>query len=160
MQVVEEQDERLALRQRLQQAPHSAMGAVALDLEPTARRPSRRQRGQHERELRPHVLVHAVQAARLEAAHVLVERIDEHAERQVALELGCAAREHEPAARVGSGAQLLEQRRLPDPRLADDFEHGRSVPRELGQHRLQRLELGGAPDDLLGRQSHGRVPSP
>ena len=72
---------------------------------------------------------------------------------------GGAAREHEPAARVGSGAQLLEQRRLPDPRLADDFEHGRSVPRELGQHRLQRLELGGAPDDLLGRQSHGRVPS-
>ena len=88
VQVVEHQHDRLAAREQLQQRPHRAMAAVALVLRGhVAALGQHRQRREHRRQLRADTVLEIVQQPRLQALQVLVERVDEHPERQILLEL-------------------------------------------------------------------------
>ena len=64
-------------------------------------------------------VVEVRQATRVEAVQVLVERVDEDAERQVALQLGRAAGQDQAALAVGARLELGQQPGLAHPRLAD-----------------------------------------
>ena len=96
-------------------------------------------------------LVHELGAPRLVEVELLrgdvrIERVDPDAERQVALELRRRAGEHEEAALLGAAAQLGEQVRLADARLALDRDAGRRPGRQRVERRVELLELGLAPD--------------
>ena len=121
--VVEDEHHWLGLRKRLEQNTDGAVAAVPLVLD---RRPSSgceaSQRWEDGRELRPYVVFERVEAARVEAVDVLVERVDEDPEREVELELRRPARQDEVPALVCTGSQLREQARLPDSRLAHQLE--------------------------------------
>ncbi len=54
----------------------------------------------------------------VQRCEIVVECIDEHAEGNVSLQLGCATLEHQVAAGSGVGGRPVEQRRLSDPGLA------------------------------------------
>ena len=114
MQVVEQKHERLGAGERFEQPADRAVRAVAVS---GARPVATRQRREDLRELAECVLVEIAELVRREAPQVLVQRIDEDGEGQLALELGGAPREHEPAAPVGAQPQLGEQTGLADPRL-------------------------------------------
>src|SRR3954464_13975885 len=92
VEVVEHEYDRLGLRQPLEQHTDSAVAAVALVLDRGLVTGSKSgQRREDGRELRPNVVVEGVEPERVEAMDVLVERVDEYPERQVALEFACAA---------------------------------------------------------------------
>ena len=110
--------------------------------------------GKHVPELGARVVVERLQAARLEALDVLVERVDEHPERQVALQLGGAPGEHELPPLVRARGQLAEQAGLADPGLADQFQGSRAAPPEPVERLVERRQLGGAPDEVLGKRGH------
>src|SRR5215207_3960600 len=96
------------------------MCAMAL----AARRHGRPESGQDVAQLGAQVVLDCVEASRLEAADVLVERVDEDPERQLVLQLRCAARQHEHAAALGARAELAQEPRLAEPRLPYDLERG------------------------------------
>ena len=153
--VVEREHERPAQRQPLEQLPHRAMGAVALVLhDGRAGGCEARQRGQHVRELAAHLLAERREQLRVQAGDELVEGVDEDPERQVALELGGAPREDGAAAGVGAPAQLGQQPGLADPRLALDRERGGPAIPQLAEGAIDRLQFGGAPDEMLGDFGH------
>ena len=77
----------------------------------------------------------------VEAVDILVERVDEDPERQVALELPGPAREDEVPVCVCTGGQLGEEARLPDARLADQLEHRGLSPVDLGEETVDRVEF-------------------
>ena len=106
------------------------------------------------RELRAHVVVEAGEARRAEPSHVLVERVHEDRERQVALELGRRAGEHEVPRASGASGELGQQAGLADSRLADEQDRGRAALVELGQRPIERAQLLGAPDEVVGLQGH------
>ena len=100
-------------------------------------------------ELGARVVVEHVEPARLEPVDVVVERVDEDRERQLALELGGAAGEHE-AARVGAARPSSASIRvLPMPGSPTSWS-ARAPPLERGEGSFESLQLGGTPDDLLG----------
>ena len=72
-----------------------------------------------------------------EPRDVIVERVDPDAERQLALELGAAAREDEVPALLAALRELLEQACLADPRFAAQRDEGRPPPAEALERRLQ-----------------------
>jgi hypothetical protein len=152
MHVVEHEHERCERRERLEQPAHGAVRAVALDLQPRARLPGKRR--QDVRELAEHLVAECGRAARVEAADVVVERVDEDPEGQVVLELRRAARQDEPSARIRQRRQLAQQSRLADPRIADDLEHAGLPAPQIGERAVHGVELGGAPDDLLKPLRH------
>ncbi len=80
-------------------------------------------------------------ALRLLGGHVGVERVDPDAERHVALELGGEPAEHEVAARFGACAQLGQQARLADPRLAFEREARQRAVRERVERAVEPREL-------------------
>ena len=82
---------------------------------------------------------------------VRIERVDPHAIRPVALELGARADEHDVAVRHRAGAQFGQQSRLADARLALDRDAVAGLQRllELG-------ELGAAADDRVQGTDQGR----
>src|SRR5262249_60511072 len=86
--VVEHEHERSALREPLEQRAYGPVNAVALMLKRNhvGVRPWR-QRWKHVRKLGLHITVESSEPSRFEALKVLVERVDEHSERQVSLEL-------------------------------------------------------------------------
>ena len=152
MQVVEHEHERRPLGELLQQRPDGAVHAMALGLRRLGG--ERRERGEHVREAGPRLGSELLEAVRRQPVHVLVERVDEHAERQVGLELGRRAREHQVPALVGGARELGQQPRLADPGLARDLERGEALPLEPGQRLLERPDLGGAPDERLRGERH------
>ena len=82
---------------------------------------------------------------------MVVERVDPDRERQLALELGAAAGEHEvPAARRARSAQLGQQPRLADPRLAPHDDAARAAAPERVEGRLEPLELARPADEVRG----------
>ena len=91
-------------RHRAHQAVRELLGVLAArqPLVAGGRLGAVRERWEHAAEVAEQLLVERVPAARLERLEVLVERVHEHPERQLALELGRAAREHEVALAVGS----------------------------------------------------------
>ena len=70
----------------------------------------------------------AARRRRLEPSEVLVERVHEDRERQVALELRCGAGEDELPPRVRASGELGQQARLADARLADQLDARPSRP--------------------------------
>ena len=61
------------------------------------------------------------------------------------------------SARVGPGGELGEQARLADPGLADEHDRRRAALVELGEEPVERAELGGTSDEMLGN-GHVRHP--
>ena len=160
MQVVEREHDRLVARERLEQPADGTVRAVALVLQPVSGRAAGRlERREHVGELRHRLLVEVRDRLRSEPVDVLVERVDEDPERQLALQLGRAAGEHDVAQRLGALAELAEQARLADPRLAHERERAGASAREVVEHVGHDLELCGPPDQLLDRLRHLGVPS-
>ena len=119
MQVVEHQHHGLLASKQLQQAAQGAVIAEALGGAGLAAR--RRGRvggcgGQHGTEIAPE----RRHPPRMHGGNVVVEGIDHHAERHVALMLGGAGREHEHALVARLVANGGEQHALPDPGLSED----------------------------------------
>ena len=107
------------------------------------------------RERASDVVVERVAAMRLEALEVLVERIDEHPEGQVALELRCGAREHELAARARRVARSSARSGvLPMPGSPTSSSAAGLPLVELGEDAIELAELLGAPDEVLGKHGH------
>ena len=127
------------------------MAAVALVLECGAvTRCERRERRKDLRELVPDVLGERRKPPRLEPLHVFVERVHEDPERQVALELRGGTAEDELPTLVRSRSELGEQARLPDPRLSNELDGRGAAALEIREEALERAELRGAPDEMLG----------
>jgi hypothetical protein len=150
MQVVEDEHERLRVREQGQQRLDRVVGAIAL----VGDRRGARARATHRREDRAELarqrVVPAAEGVEVLRGEVRVEGIDPHAERHVALELGRRAAEHEMAALVGPRAQLVEQAGLADARLPLDREVARRALVERVERRLDPLDLRLAPDDPAG----------
>jgi hypothetical protein len=119
----------------------------AVDDEPGKRREDRRERDAE-------LLVQRVPPTRLEAAEVLVDRIDEHPEGQVTFQLRCPAREHQLCALVGTCDQLRDEATLADPGFADQLERSWLALLHLGERELELAELLGAPDEVRGKHGH------
>jgi hypothetical protein len=86
--VVQNEHERSRLRELFEQRTHRSVRAVALVLQcDVCRARERRQGGEDVPEIGEHIPVEDVKPVRLEALHVLVDRVDQHGERQVALQL-------------------------------------------------------------------------
>ncbi len=158
VQVVEHQHERLRAREQAEQPLRGAVDAVALVGD---RLPHRRARAALRRQQRGQ-LVEQLGVPRLGEPEVVrrdvgVQRVGPDAERQVALELGRRAREHQAAALLGAPAQLAEQARLPDPRLALDGDAAGAPVAERLQRRVDLRELRLAPDrpSGAGLEGHG-----
>jgi hypothetical protein len=134
VQVVEHQHERPPGGERRQQSADRAVRAVALVGHRAARaRAHRRERGEDLGQL-------LLQLGRELGAESLrggvrVERVGPDREREVALELRGGAGEHEAAAPLRPPAQLGQQPRLADPRLALD----RHAAGHAGRQRVERV---------------------
>ena len=154
MEVVEHEHERLGRRQPLEQLAHRAVAAVALVLE---RRPPAASRTEPARERRARARCERRRRApRGDAAvarEVLVERVDEHPERQVRSSSDADPRAR-GAARVGASGELREEARLADPRLAHQRE--RSGPPASSSARASSSDAAGlgAPNEVLGYRDH------
>ena len=157
--VVERQHQWPARRQRLQQAPHRVMGAVALVAEdggPAGR--GGRQGGEHVRQLCAVLVVEGCEQARVEPVDVLVERVHEDPEGQVTLELAPAAREGQQAPGVRAEGELGQEPRLADARLAGDRDDRRPPGLDIREEPLQARNLRGAAHEPL--LDHGQSGPP
>ena len=155
MEVVEHQDERLDAGELLQQLAQRAVGPIALVAKHRSARGGRQvERGQHLGELGADVVAQGVEAAGLEPLDVLVERVHEDPEGQVALELRRPSRQHELAGRVGARRELGEEARLADPGLPHELDDGRRAALQAVQGAVEDAELRGASNDLLGDAGH------
>ena len=141
VQVVQRQHERLGGGELLEQLDHRAVDAVALVQGRPLRRPGFRQRRQDLAELRAHRRVEPFEPSRVEALDVPVEGVDEDPEREVLLELGRRAFEHEMTARVGPRGELGEQAALADPRRSDHLDRARRPALERRERLVERGEL-------------------
>jgi hypothetical protein len=125
--------------------------AVALMLKRDAARFSEsRERREDVRKLRADVFVQGSQAIRTEPAQILVERVHEHRERQVALEFRRRAGKDEAPVSVGGMRELGEKTRLTDSGLADESDRRRDPPIDFAEHLVEPAELLGAADELVG----------
>jgi hypothetical protein len=55
---------------------------------------------------------------------------------------------------IRAGGELCQQTRLPDARLADEQGRSRASLLELGEESIERTQLLGAPDEVVGLQGH------
>ena len=155
MDVIEGEHQRLGGRQPLDQLAHGAMRAVALVLrDGAAARRRIRERRQHERKLAAHLIAQGRHEPRVQSGDVLVEGVDEDPERQVALQLGCAAAQNDAAAGVGALGELGQQAGLADPRLALDRERHRPTVAQLAERAIDCVQFGGTPDKWVGDLGH------
>ena len=86
----------------------------------------------------------------LSAAQILVERVHEDRERQVALELRRRAGKDEAPVLVGGMRELGKKTCLADPGLPDEGDRGGDPLIDLAEHLVERAELLGAADELVG----------
>jgi hypothetical protein len=146
VQVVEQQGVGLLAPELVEQRAERAVQAIAL-----AGRDRRRalaDRREDRAELRPGGL----DARRLHRRNVLVERVDQQAERHLVLVLGRPPAEHEQPGGLGPRRQLGQQRALADPGLAEDRQRASLAPAHGGQRALHDVEL-----PLASDQSHRRA---
>ena len=154
--VVEQEHDRRRIRQDLDEPSDRPVRPVA----PVGRRrcgAGGRERRQHVPQLCHGVVGQPVAPRRLERPDVVVQRVDEQPERNLTLELGCAAAEHEVAAGIRARRELGQHAALADPGLADDLERAGPPAAELVEGPLQTLDGGAAPDQLRGGLGHRRV---
>ena len=135
--VVERQHERLASRRavRAARAPRGARGSAR---PPASAWPARRGRRRRGRRRASCAVSSPRRRVSVERAQVLVERVDERAVGQLALELGGPPAEHEHPARAGVLLERAQQPRLADPGLAGERD-------DRGRARLEFVER--APED-------------
>ena len=143
VQIIEQQHQRSIGREQLEQLPHRSVSAVSLVSDRVGRSgPSRaRHRRQHAGELSDRLAVPRLLQAELLRGDVSVESVDPDAERQIALELGRRPGQHETAPRLGAIAQLTEQARLADSRLALQRHADQAALRQRVECRIEQLEL-------------------
>jgi hypothetical protein len=126
------------------------MAAIALmlegDLPAVGERPQRRE---DVRELGSNLVVEYGEPLRVQAAEVLVERVDEDGERQVVLELRSRPAKNEMPADLGSSGQLPEKARLAYSRFSRHVDSPRSASIEVVEEPLEQLELVGTSDEVL-----------
>ncbi len=157
VQVVENQDERLCRRKHLQQLARGPVGAIPLVLEPDCGAAAERgQAWEHVSKLRARLFVEVLDASWVEPLGVLVERVDEHPEGEIAFELGRRSGENEVPARVGAIGELAEQSGLSDSRLPDELDRGGAPLLEFRKDSIECAELHRSPDELLGHLGHRR----
>ena len=143
MQIIEHQHQRPIGREQLEQLPHCSVRAVALVSDRVDRSGPgwARHRRQHAGELADRLAVPYVLQAQLLRGDVCVESVDPDAERQIALELGRRPGQHEAAPRLGAIAQLTEQPRLADSRLALQRHADQAALRQRIECRIEQQEL-------------------
>ena len=156
VEVIDEEHERRHGREPLQQIAHRGVHAVAVVVDRGGT--ASRRRVQRRQDLRERVecpVVECIEAVWLEPPDVFVERVDEDPEGEIALELGCRPAEDEVAMRIGPSGGLGEQAGLPDPRFADQCEHGRRRSVSQAEERLvEDAARLGAPNEVLARADH------
>jgi hypothetical protein len=106
------------------------------------------------RELRPYVILERRDEFGVDSSHVVVERVDEEREREVALQLGCRARKDQISRGVRSCTELGEKPCLADARLADEQNGDRTPTVELGTDSIQRVEFLRAADEVAVLCAH------
>jgi hypothetical protein len=153
VEVVKDEDERSRLRELLEQRPHRTMAAVALvlgrHLVAAGERP---ERGEDVREFPLGIVVEYGELSRLQSGDVLVQRIDEDRERQVALEFGCRSRENEVTASLGASGKFSQEPRLADPRFAGQVNRPGTASIQLVQELLDQTEFVGPPHEVPSTQ--------
>ncbi len=137
VQVVEHEHEPVLRGERLQQRLDRPVGAIAVVGHGGAV-PGRVHGRQEVRELG----VEVGAEPQLARADVGVQRIDPHAVGEVALELRGGAREDEMALRLGQLAQLAQEARLADARVAGHGQARQAILREGAERLPELLELG------------------
>jgi hypothetical protein len=149
--IVEHKNKRLRGGHPLEQGTDGPVRSVTLVLERRiATGGDGRQRRQDTRELCPHVGVEQREPLPLQALDVLVKRVDEHPERQVALQLRGRAGQHEAIPGVCTRGELGEQAGLADTGLPDELERTSTAFLEFVEEVVERVELGGPSDEVLG----------
>ena len=108
------------------------------------------------RELAADVVIEGLEATRRKPLDVLVERVDEHPERQIALELRCRPAENEVPTRIGPDRKLREETRLADAWLTHERKRSGPPPVQLGERVIERTARLGAPNEVLGDRDHFR----
>jgi hypothetical protein len=143
VQVVEHQRVRPLAPELVEQGAERAVQAVALGgRDGRCRLADGRQDGP---ELRPGRL----DARRVHRRDVLVERVDQQAERDLVLVLGRPPAEHQQPGGLGARRQLGQQRALADSGLAEDRQRASLAAAHGGQRALHDVEL-----PLASDQSH------
>ena len=148
VQVVEREHDAGVGAQRLQQRADRAVGLEALVLEAAgggARQPV--EPGHDRRQLGRLGADEAREAVGAQRRGVVAERVDGDPERQVLLQLGGAAAEHEVAARVGTRAELVDEPRLADPGLPADRQDRRAAGLQPGERVGDGGQLRAATDE-------------
>ena len=97
-------------------------------------------------------VVERSEPARLQVRNVLIQRIDEHRERQVVLELRRRAGQNEVPPRSGANGDLMQQPSLADPRFADHLDRAGTASIQLVEDPLQRTKLVCPPHEAPGKQ--------
>jgi hypothetical protein len=151
LEVVEHQDERPPLGQKLEQDADGAMAAIALvlqsDLAGVGEGPQRRQ---DLPEFRSNLVVERAQALRVETRDVLIQRIDEDRQREVALELRRRSAEDELPACVRASTEFRDEARLADPWLAEQRDGAGLAAVEVVEQSLECSHFGRPPDQVPG----------
>jgi hypothetical protein len=154
VQVVEREHDRGARGEQLQQRAQRVVGAVALGLQ--RRRSLVREAGQDAAEV-GQASLERTQRLPSQRVHVVVQRVHEQPERQIALQLGRPTLQDQAIALVGSLAQRGQESRLSDARLAREREHRRGPALELLQQLVEERQLPDPSHDSVRR--HPALPS-
>ena len=108
------------------------------------------------RELTTNIVVEGLQATRRKPLNVLVERVNEHPERQVSLELRCRPAEHEVPTPISPGRKLREKPRLANPRLTHQRNRSGLATVQIDEQIIENTARCGAPNEVLGDRDHFR----
>ncbi len=148
--VVQHEHERADPREPFEELANGAMASVALVPECGAFRGRKfRERGEDVGESVPDIIVQCVEATRLEAVKVLVERVHEHPEGKVALKLRGGSGEDEMTCGIRAVYELGQKPRFSDARFADDLDSQRPAAVGSGKKIVERAELLGASDQVF-----------
>ena len=161
VQVVEDQDERLRRREQLQQLADGAVRAVALVLE---RRPAAGVERDQAREARVRAPREPGRRGRSRRRGSRPSAYSSRASTKTQNGRSRSSSDAEPARtscprRVGALRELGEQAGLADAGLADELDRAREALLEICEQLVERVELRGTPDELLGRVDDRLPPS-
>ena len=156
MKVIEHHNQRLPDGKALDQVTDRAVGAEALRRGGWLVAPGieRAQCGKHPRELAQILCGQAVELTRIKRFEVLVERVNDDAERKLSLELGGAATESKAATLLGLTNELEQQARLTDPGLARDEHEAWVMRARLLEQLPEQLQLAVSADEGLSHLTH------
>jgi|KBSSwiStaDraftv2_1062776.scaffolds.fasta_scaffold10272_9 hypothetical protein len=121
MEIVEDQDEWDRPTEVLDQCSDRSVTSMAFVLSGWRRGPRQASgRRKYLRELRQDTIVQHAQATWVEARQMIVERVDEHRERNVPLEFGCDTGQDGMPTRLRARPKLRQKSGLADSRLTDE----------------------------------------